>query len=47
MVAAWLGTIPCVAAGGLVTLAVVGLTAVLAPQLRALRFNPRTLEREQ
>ena len=47
MVAAWLGTIPCVAAGGLVTLAVVGLTAGLAPQLRDLRFDPRTLEREQ
>jgi hypothetical protein len=47
MVAALIGTIPCVAAGGLVTLAVVGLTAVLAPQLRALCFNPRTLERRQ
>jgi len=47
MVAAWLGTIPCVAAGSLVTLAVVGLTAGLTPQLRNLRFNPRTLERDQ
>jgi MFS family permease len=46
MVAAWLGAIPCVAAGGFVTLAVVGLTTWLAPQLRNLRFNPRTLERE-
>lgn len=44
MVAAWIGAIPCVAAGGVVTLGVVGLAALLAPQLRQLRFDPRTLE---
>lgn len=45
MVAAWIGAIPCVAVGGVVTLAVVGLTAWLAPQLRRLRFDPHTMER--
>ncbi len=44
MVAAWIGTIPCVAAGGVVTLCVVGLAAMLAPQLRGLCFNTATLE---
>ena len=47
MVAAWIGTVPCVAVGGLFTLGVVALSAVLAPQLRALRFDPITLERKQ
>jgi len=46
MVAAWIGTIPCVAAGGLVTLGVVGLAAAFAPHLRHLRFDPHTLERK-
>lgn len=45
MVAAWIGTIPCVAVGGVVTLAVVALTACIAPQLRKLRFDPQTMER--
>jgi len=45
MVAAWLGAIPCVALGGVVTLGVVGLTAWVAPQLRNLRFDPLTMER--
>ena len=45
-VAAWIGTIPCVAVGGLVTLGVVLLTALFAPQLRSLRFDPHTLERK-
>jgi len=45
MVAAWIGAIPCVAVGGAITLAVVGLTACLAPQLRGLRFDPQTMER--
>jgi len=44
MVAAAIGAIPCVAVGGVVTLAVAGLTAWLAPQLRRLRFNPHTME---
>ncbi len=46
MVAAWIGAIGCVAVGGLITLAVVASAAVLAPQLRGLRFDPRTLERK-
>ncbi|MBF0521732.1 MAG: MFS transporter [Candidatus Omnitrophica bacterium] len=46
MVAAWIGTVPCVAAGGLVTLIVVALTARLAPQLRALRFDTSTMDRK-
>jgi len=45
MMAAWIGTIPCVAVGGIVTLGVVGLTAWIAPQLRQLRFDPHTMER--
>ena len=43
--AALIGTIPCVALGGLATLAVVTVTALWARQLRDLRFNPDTLER--
>lgn len=46
LLAAWIGTVPCVAVGGLLTLGVVALTARLAPELRALRFNRQTLERE-
>ncbi len=46
MLAAWIGTIPCVAVGGLLTLMVVVLTSWWAPQLRELRFDPRTLERK-
>ena len=45
MVAAWLGAVPCVAVGGVITLGVVGLTAWIAPQLRKLRFDPQTMER--
>ena len=41
MVAAWIGAIPCVAVGGVMTLAVAGLTACIAPQLRKLRFDRR------
>lgn len=44
MLAALIGTIPCVALGGFVTLAVVTATAWLAPELRSLRFDPHTLE---
>jgi MFS family permease len=47
MVAAWIGTVPCVAVGGILTLAVIAVTYVLAPQLRNLRFDPHTLERKQ
>ncbi len=46
MVAALIGTVPCVAAGGVVTLLVVLGAATLAPQLRNLRFDPKTLERK-
>lgn len=42
MVAAWIGTIPCVAVGGIITLGIAGLTAVLAKELRNLRFDPTT-----
>ncbi len=44
MVAAWIGTVPCVAVGGVLTLGVVATTALLAPKLRRLRFNIHTLE---
>lgn len=43
-VASLIGTIPCVVIGGFATLGIVALTAAFAPQLRRLRFNPRTLE---
>jgi MFS family permease len=46
IVAAWIGTIPCVAAGGLATLVIVALTASLAKQLRNLRFDINTLEQK-
>jgi MFS family permease len=46
MVAAWIGTIPCVAAGGIITLGIVGLTAVIAKQLRNLHFDIHTLEQK-
>lgn len=44
MVAAWLGTIPCVAVGGILTLGVVAAVAICVPQLRRLRFDPKTLQ---
>lgn len=46
MVAAWIGTVPCVAAGGIVTLGIVGLTAACAKKLRNLRFDVQTLEQK-
>jgi hypothetical protein len=45
MAAALLGTVPAVAFGGVMTLAIVGLTALFAKELRSLRFNIRTMER--
>src|SRR5204862_7904809 len=39
LAAAWLGTVPSVVAGGMVTLLVALFTAVLAPRLRALRVD--------
>ncbi len=46
MVAAWIGTIPCVAVGGFITLGIVALTAGLAKQLRGLRFDIHTMEQK-
>ncbi len=46
IVASWIGTIPCVALGGLVTFAIVAFTATFAPQLRRLHFDLQTLERK-
>jgi MFS family permease len=43
MLAAWIGTVPCVAVGGVVTLGVVALTALIAPQLRSLRFDAHAI----
>lgn len=45
MLAAWIGTIPCVAVGGCITLGITALTARIAPQLRDLRFDSATLDR--
>jgi MFS family permease len=44
MLASLIGTVPCVAVGGVLTLVVASLTAVFARELRALRFDPETLE---
>lgn len=46
MLAAAIGTVPCVAVGGIITLLVVAGAAALAPQLRRLRFDPKTLEQK-
>ncbi|MCK9432440.1 MAG: MFS transporter [Candidatus Omnitrophica bacterium] len=46
MIAALIGTIPCVAFGGIVTLGIVGLTAAFAGQLRGLSFDIHTMERK-
>ncbi len=46
MLASWIGVIPCVAVGGALTLVIAALTACLAGQLRALRFDPHTLEQD-
>ena len=47
MLAAWIGTIPCVAVGGFITIAIVALTVKIAPQLRNLRFDTNTLEQKK
>lgn len=44
--ASWLGTVPSVWLGGLVTLLVVGVTAFLAPQLRELDLESQQLKEE-
>jgi len=46
MLAAWIGTVPCVAVGGGITLGIVAIVAVSAKQLRRLRFNTATLEQK-
>ena len=43
-VAHLIGTIPCVWVGGVITLLVVSVTTVLAPQLRQLRLDPHKLQ---
>lgn len=45
MLAGWIGTVPCVAVGGFITLGIAALAAGLAPELRRLRFDVKTLER--
>ena len=47
MLAGLIGTVPCVALGGFLTLAIVGTAALLAGELRGLRFNLQTMEREK
>jgi MFS family permease len=46
ILANWIGTIPCVAVGGIITLGIVGLTAVIAKQLLSLHFDIHTLEQK-
>jgi len=46
MLGAWIGTIPCVAVGGFITLGIVALTAGFAKQLRGLHFDIHTLEQK-
>jgi len=46
MVAAAIGAVSCVTLGGFITLGIVGFTALAAPQLRRLKFDPKTLERK-
>ena len=43
MVAAAIGTVPCVALGGVLTFLIVAATAILAPKLRNLRFDAQSL----
>ena len=45
LVAHLIGAVPCVWAGGVVTLLVVAVTSVLAPKLRSLGFDPHKLDR--
>ncbi|MBI1871767.1 MAG: MFS transporter [Chlamydiae bacterium] len=44
--ASLIGTIPCVAVGGIITLGVVILTATFAKELRSLSFDPHTLQQK-
>ena len=47
MLAGFIGTVPSVAVGGIITLGVVAIVASLAKELRNLRFNVQTMEREK
>ena len=44
MGAAWLGAVPCVALGGIITLGIAGSVAMFGKELRALKFNIHTME---
>lgn len=46
MLAAWIGTVPCVAFGGAMTIFIVMVTAIAAKELRSLSFDSGTLERK-
>ncbi len=46
LVAAWIGTIPCVALGGIATLFIVAITASVTPKLRNLRFDIKTMDQK-
>jgi MFS family permease len=45
LLASWMGTVPSVAAGGVMTLLIVAAAAFFARELRRLRFHPHTFER--
>ena len=47
MLAALIGTVPCVTTGGFITLGIVALTAGVAKQLRNLHFDIHTLEQKK
>jgi hypothetical protein len=47
LAAGWLGTVRSVWAGGLLTLLIVGVTAIRAPLLRRLRLDKPPLSGEQ
>lgn len=47
MLASLIGVVPCVALGGCLTLGIVALMAVTAPELRKLKFNLHTMEQEK
>jgi MFS family permease len=47
LVAAWIGTVPCVTLGGLITLGIVAVAAVFARELRGLKFDRHSLERSK
>jgi hypothetical protein len=44
MGAAWLGAVPCVALGGVITIGIAGAVALFGKELLGLRFNMDTME---